>query len=231
MVRYIVKVRIKVVMSMWCDLSDIWKESFTLAWESFNKNTIPIGAVIVDSQDNIIAWGRNRIYDESSKNPLSGTYMAHAEMTAMITLKEKEHPDIKKYTLYTTMEPCPMCFGTMVMMGIRNLRYAARDGFAGATELNSKMDYISNKGININMEGTELEVFQICLQASYEYIRKHSRIEEILDSWRSYCNDGVDLAKRLYENGYFKDALCINKTINKVYDEIMTYYKEGNSKL
>jgi tRNA(Arg) A34 adenosine deaminase TadA len=31
--------------------------------------------------------------------------MAHAEMTAMITLKEKEHPDIKKYTLYTTMEP------------------------------------------------------------------------------------------------------------------------------
>ncbi|MBZ9687471.1 hypothetical protein G9F72_014160 [Clostridium estertheticum] len=53
---------------MWSDLSDIWKESFSLAWESFNKNTIPIGAVIVDSQDNIIAWGRNRIYDESSKN-------------------------------------------------------------------------------------------------------------------------------------------------------------------
>jgi tRNA(adenine34) deaminase len=211
---------------MWSDLNDIWKECFSLAWESFNKNTIPIGAVIVDSEGNIIAKGRNRIFDEVSKNPLAGTYMAHAEMTAMITLKEKEHPDIKKYTLYSTMEPCPMCFGTMVMMGIRNLRYAARDGFAGATEINEKMDYIRNKKINIVMHGSELEVFQICLQASFECIRKHDRIEEILDSWRAYCSEGVDLAKRLNEEGYFKDALYRNKPIEDVYDEIISRYKE-----
>jgi tRNA(adenine34) deaminase len=48
------------------------------------------------------------------------------------------HPNIKKYTLYTTMEPCPMCFGIMAMIGIRNMRYAAKDGFAGVTELNYK---------------------------------------------------------------------------------------------
>lgn len=209
---------------MWSDLNNIWKEAFSLAWESFNKNTIPIGAVIVDSHHNIIARGRNRIFDEVSKNPLSGTYMAHAEMTAMITLKEKEHPEVKKYTLYTTMEPCPMCFGTMVMMGIRNLRYAARDGFAGATEINNKMDYIRNKEINIDMEGSELEVFQICLQASYEYIRKHDRIEEIFNSWRNYCSDGVDLAKNLYDEGYFKDAVHRKKPIHEVYDEIICKY-------
>ena len=81
---------------MWSDINGIWKEAFSLAWESFKKNTIPIGAVIVDSHDNIISRGRNRIFDEESENPLAGTYMAHAEMTAMITLKEKEHPDIKK---------------------------------------------------------------------------------------------------------------------------------------
>jgi tRNA(Arg) A34 adenosine deaminase TadA len=34
---------------MWSDLNSIWKEAFSLAWESFKKNTIPIGAVIVDS--------------------------------------------------------------------------------------------------------------------------------------------------------------------------------------
>ncbi len=212
---------------MWSDLNGIWKETFSLAWESFNKNTIPIGAVIADSQDNIISRGRNRIYDIGSNHALSGTCMAHAEMTAMSTLTEKDHPDIKKYTLYTTMEPCPMCFGTMVMMGIRNLKYAARDGFAGATELNNKMEYIRNKKIKIDMEGTELEVFQICLQTSYEYTRNHKRIEEILDSWRVYCNDGINLAEHLYEEEYFKDALHINKPIQEVYDEVISRYKDS----
>ncbi|MBU3128693.1 nucleoside deaminase [Clostridium tagluense] len=211
---------------MWSDLNIIWKECFSLAWKSFNNNTIPIGAVIVDLQGSIIARGRNRIYDKGSNHTLSGTDMAHAEMTAMSTLKKEEHPEIKSYTLYTTMEPCPMCFGTMVMMGIRNLKYAAKDGFAGATELNTKMDYIHDKSLNIGMEGSELEVFQICLQASYEYLRNHNRIEKILNSWSSYCSDGVDLAKGLYEDGYFKDAICRNKPINDVYDEIINIYKK-----
>ena len=211
---------------MWSDLNDIWKEAFNLAWDSFKKNTIPIGAVIVDSEDRIVSRGRNRIYDVESKNPLAGTYMAHAEMTAMINLKEKEHPDIKKYTLYTTMEPCPMCFGTMVMMGIRNLRYAARDGFAGATELNTNMKYIHSKKINIHRCSDELEVFQICIQASFEYVRNHKRLEELLNSWRVYCSEGVDLGKSLYEEGYFKEALMRDRAIEEIYDEIISRYNQ-----
>jgi len=207
---------------MWVDLNDIWKEAFSLAWESFRKNTIPIGAVIVDEQGDIISRGRNRIFDESSTHPLVGSTMAHAEMTALLNLKEKAHPNIKKYTLYTTMEPCPMCFGAMVMMGIRNLRYAAKDGFAGATELNHKMDYIKSKRINIIQESPELELFQICLQTSYECVRKHPRVEELLDSWRSYCNTGVTLGKKLYDEGYFVDAINQKKPIQEIYDEIIS---------
>lgn len=210
---------------MWNELSNIWKEAFSLAWESFKKNTIPIGAVITNEQGNIISRGRNRIYDITSSNPLAGTCMAHAEMTAMICLKEKEHPKIKQYTLYTTMEPCPMCFGTMVMMGIRELRYAARDGFAGAIELNNKMEYIKNKKILIYKEDTELEVFQICLQTAYEYKRNHPRIEEILSSWKVYCNDGVLLAKRLYDAGYFSDSINKDRYIGEIYDEVINMYK------
>lgn len=210
---------------MWFELNYIWKEAFSLAWESFKKNTIPIGAVIINEQGNIILRGRNRIFDDTTNNPLAGTYMAHAEMTAMINLKVEEHPNIKHYTLYTTMEPCPMCFGTMVMMGIRNLRYAARDGFAGATELNDKMEYIRSKKILVNRECTELEMFQICLQTAYEYARKHQRIEEILDSWRIYCNEGVLLGKQLYDAGYFLDAIKQDKNIGKIYDEVIEMYK------
>ena len=213
-------------MAVWCDLDEIWKVAFSLAWESYKKNTIPIGAVIVDSEDNIISWGRNRIYDEVSNHPLAGTYMAHAEMTAMSTLKDKEHPNVKEYTLYSTMEPCPMCFGTMVMMGIRNLRYAARDGFAGATELNTNMKYIHSKKINIHRCSDELEVFQICIQTSFEYVRNHKRLEELLNSWRVYCSEGVDLGKSLYEEGYFKEALMRDRAIEEIYDEIISRYNQ-----
>ena len=86
----------------------------------------------------------------SSTRPCIWLHTEHAEMTAMINLKAKEHPNVKLYTLYTTMEPCPMCFGTMVMMGIRNLRYAARDGFAGATELNDRETHIKGKSMFIS---------------------------------------------------------------------------------
>ncbi|MEW8994540.1 nucleoside deaminase [Clostridium sp.] len=206
---------------MWNELSNIWKEAFSLAWESFKRNTIPIGAVIVNEEGNIISRGRNRIFDETSNNPLAGRNMAHAEMTAMINLREKEHPNIKKYTLYTTMEPCPMCFGTMVMMGIRNLRYAARDGFAGATELNHNMEYIKSKKILINKEEEELELFHICLQSAYEYGRNHKRLEEVLDSWRTYCREGVLLGKQLYDEGYFLEAIKENKYVGQIYDEVI----------
>ena len=209
---------------MWKDINDIWKEAFKLAWESYRKGTIPIGAVIVDSNNNIVSRGRNRIFDESSSNPLAGTYMAHAEMTALTNLKEKEHSNIRTYTLYTTLEPCPMCFGTMVMMNIRNLGYASRDGFAGATELNDKMDYIKNKGINIIREEGELEIFQMALQSAYEYKRQHRRLEEILDTWRVYASSGVALGKKLYEEGYFDDMVMENKDISYIYDEVINRY-------
>jgi tRNA(adenine34) deaminase len=205
---------------MWNDLSYNWQEAFIMAWESFKNNTIPIGSVIVDEKDNIISRGRNQIFDEKSKNPLAGTYMAHAEMTAMALLKEKEHKNIRSYTLYTTMEPCPMCFGTMVMMGIRNVKYAARDGYAGATILNNKLDYIANKNIQINSE-PDLEKFQICIQTAFECIRKHPRMDELLTNWSGYCKDGVELGKSLHKSGYFSNALMNNKSIEEIYNELI----------
>jgi len=213
---------------MWNDLSPIWQEAFKQAWESYKRDTIPIGAVIVDSNGNIVAVGRNQIFDIRSTNLLAGTYMAHAEMTAMMQLKDNDHPEVNTYSLYTTMEPCPMCFGTMVMMGIRNLHYAARDGFAGATEINDKLDYIKSKNIKIVKEDREMEAFQIILHSSFEYKRKHRKLELIMDSWRSYCPIGVSLGKRLYEEDYFSDVISKNKDISLIYDEVVNRY---NSKI
>jgi tRNA(adenine34) deaminase len=211
---------------MWKDISNPWKEAIRLAWEAYVRNTIPIGAVIVDNNGNVVAEGRNRIFDIDSSNPLAGTYMAHAEMTAMIQLKEKEHPNIRTYSMYTTMEPCPMCFGTMLMMHICDLKFGARDGFAGATTLKDTIEYIKKKTMRIERGPDELEVFQITLQSSFEYKRNHSMVEEVLGKWREYCTKGVLLGQELWSENYFDNAINANKLICEVYDYVIHRYNE-----
>ena len=153
---------------MWNNLDRPWQIAFQMAWEAYKVGTIPIGCVIVNGNGEVVSKGRNRIFDRGKSTPLAGTNMAHAEMDALFGLRESEHPDIRNYILYTTMEPCPMCFGTMVMMNIRNICYAARDGFAGATSLNEKLEYINNKNIFIKRGVDEMEEFQLILQSAYE---------------------------------------------------------------
>jgi len=40
-----------------------------------------------------------------------------------------------------------LCFGAIAMGSIKNVKYAARDNYAGATSLNTSIDYIKNKPI------------------------------------------------------------------------------------
>ena len=40
---------------MWQDLSEQWKRAFELAWQSYKRNTIPIGAVISDGESSIVS--------------------------------------------------------------------------------------------------------------------------------------------------------------------------------
>lgn len=213
---------------MWNELNDNWKEAFSLAWESYRNGSVPIGAIIIDSKGKVITKGRNRIFDNHSSNTLSGTLMAHAEMTAMMQIKLKEHPDVRTYTIYTTMEPCPMCFGTMLMMHICNLKYAARDGYAGATELKDKIDYLNRKKMTIERGSEEVEAFQITLQSAYECKCSHSKIEEVFVSWRTYCANGVELGKKLHEEKYFINAIKERIDIAEIYDYVITRYQNFN---
>jgi tRNA(adenine34) deaminase len=206
---------------MWNDLSEPWKRAFELAWISYNRDTIPIGAVITDTEGTIVSEGRNRIFDVTSSHILAGTYMAHAEMTAMSQLIEDEHPNIRSYILYTTMEPCPMCFGTMLMMHIGKLVYGAHDRFAGATELKDKSKYTKQKKMGIEFAGGDLEVFQLVLQTAFEIGRNHPRVEEILCSWKETNSDAVELGRQLYDEGYFSE----NRDVEEIYDCVLERYK------
>ncbi len=206
---------------MWQHLDTTWQQVFTLAWASYKRGTVPVGAVIKDSYNHTIATGRNKTYDPVSSHVLAGTCMGHAEMIALMQLEKKAHPNIDQYTLYVGLEPCPMCFGTMVMMGIKDVVYAANDGAAGASELRDKMEYIQSKDICITKQGGEMEIFQIILQTSRG---QFNPIPEVMTEWESHRPGAVKLGKLLHKVGYFKNAQESKLQICDVYDTIMQRY-------
>lgn len=211
---------------MWKDLGNPWKIALEQAWDAYRSGTIPIGCVIMSQDGNLVSKGRNQVFLNGEGSSLAGTNMAHAEMNAMLGLNEIDHPNIRQYILYTTMEPCPMCFGTMVMMSIRNIFYGARDGLAGASSLNHKLDYINRKQISIEKDVEELEQFQLILQTAYEYEREHPRVDYILNTWRHINNLAIDCGQELYNIGYFPQAVKEGKEIGEVYDYVINYYLE-----
>lgn len=214
---------------MWSELEKPWQIALEQAWDAYKSGTIPIGCVIMTGDGKIVSKGRNQIFDNGEGSPLAGTNMAHAEMNAMLGLNEIDHPNIREYILYTTMEPCPMCFGTMVMMSIRNIYYGARDGLAGASSLNEKLEYISRKKITVQRDVEELEQFQLILQTAYEYEREHPRVDYILNTWRHINNLAIDCGQELYNTRYFPQAAKEGKTVDEVYDYIIKYYYEKST--
>lgn len=98
------------------------------AQKAFNKDEVPIGAVIV-CRDTIIARAHNLV---EHLNDVT----AHAEMQAITaaagTLGGKYLNDC---TLYVTVEPCPMCAGAIGWSQLGRIVYGASDPKRGYTLL------------------------------------------------------------------------------------------------
>lgn len=100
--------------------------ALALAEKAGELGEIPVGAVVVDGEDNIVGEGYN--LRESLRSPL-----AHAEMIAI----ENASAALGRWrlsdcTLYVTLEPCPMCAGAVMNARLRRLVYGAFDDKNGA---------------------------------------------------------------------------------------------------
>jgi tRNA(adenine34) deaminase len=105
--------------------------AFEEAMKAQSEGTYPIGAVIVDSEGNVVSRGRNRVFTQMDCT-------AHAEVDAIRKaghiLLDPQNKRFKKndLTLYTTCEPCPMCTCTILLSGIKKVVWAADDDNYGA---------------------------------------------------------------------------------------------------
>jgi len=202
----------------WQDLEKPWREAFEQGWKSFICGSIPIGAVIADEKGEIIVTGRNRLYEACQLNPK----IAHAEMDCLLNLDVSKYPEIRAYTLYTCMEPCPMCMGAIVMGNIRHVRISARDRFAGATYFYRDNAYIASKNIRVRFELGMLEVVQLTMQTYFELRRCGGQLNKIVRLFEQDCPAAVRIAQDFYETRLLDNRAREGAAMCEVFDEIVS---------
>lgn len=101
-------------------------QALELAAKAGAVGEIPVGAVIIDANQNLIATGENR--KERDKDPT-----AHAEIIALrAAAKKLDNWRLNQCTMYVTLEPCPMCAGAIVQARLGMLIYGVDDTKTGA---------------------------------------------------------------------------------------------------
>ena len=103
-----------------------WRTAFDEAWASWCAGNFGIGAVLFDPEaDEIVTRGRNRVEEQpGAPGQIAGNFMAHAEMNAFAVLRRR---NARGLNLYTTLEPCPMCAATALMLRTARVSFAALD--------------------------------------------------------------------------------------------------------
>ncbi len=99
-----------------------------IALDSEKRGNLPVGAVIARD---------GAIISEGGSTILVPHYHPgrHAEMEALRAVPIELWPRGREMTCYTTLEPCVMCFGALLLHGIGRIVFAAEDPEGGATPL------------------------------------------------------------------------------------------------
>ncbi len=96
-----------------------------LAQQAGEAGEVPVGAVIIDQNNQLIAEAQNR--KERDFDPT-----AHAEILALRKAgKILKNWHLNTCTLYVTLEPCPMCTGAILQARLGLLVYGADDPKTG----------------------------------------------------------------------------------------------------
>jgi tRNA(adenine34) deaminase len=125
--------------------SAFMKEALRLATKAFEKEEVPVGAIVVRS-GKIIARAFNQV-------ELLKDATAHAEMLA-ITQAEAAVGDwrLNECDLYVTKEPCAMCAGALVHVRMRRVIFGCDDPRGGAA--GGRVNLLQMPGFNHRCEIT-----------------------------------------------------------------------------
>ena len=133
------------------------KAAFDEAQQGLQEGGIPIGSVIV-YKGKIIGRGHNRRVQQ-------GSTVLHGEMDAFENAGRQPAGVYRECTLYTTLSPCPMCSGAMLLYGIPRVIVGENTTFLGEEEL-------------LRSRGVEVEVLQdkACIQMMRAFISERPEL-------------------------------------------------------
>lgn len=103
-----------------------------LAADAERQGNLPIGGVIVCDGE-IIAEGQNAIFQPH----FDGN--RHAEIEALRNVPSHLWQDSKALTLYTTLEPCLMCVGAILLHKVGRVLYGSGDSYGGGSRMFGQM--------------------------------------------------------------------------------------------
>lgn len=106
-------------------------EAYKEALKGYEEGGIPIGSVIV-YRNEIIGRGHNKRIQQGSPT-------LHGEMDALENAGRQKASVYKESTIYTTLSPCPMCSGAILLYGIPRVVIGENQNFMGEEKhLNSR---------------------------------------------------------------------------------------------
>jgi len=107
-------------------------KAIELANQAEEDGNLPVGSLITLG-GKILSEGPSRVY--KPRYDLT----RHAEMEAIRALPVEYWENPAELVIYTTLEPCLMCMGAILLFGIGRVVYGAADNFGGAKKLEDRL--------------------------------------------------------------------------------------------
>jgi len=146
------------------DVDEQWmSRAIAAAHTAQELGEIPVGACIVNENDEVLAVAGNRTRTD-------GDPTAHAEIVALrAAAKSLGNYRLTNAVVYSTIEPCAMCAGALIQARIRRLVYGARDERAGAVA--SRFRICDSEFLNHRIEITEGVLEAECRELMQAFFR------------------------------------------------------------
>jgi cytosine deaminase len=149
------------------------------AYKSLAEGGIPIGAAL-EMDGEIISMGHNRRVQDASA-------VLHAEMDCLENAGRLTAKEYAQCTLYTTLAPCAMCSGAILLYGIKKIIVGENSNYKG------EIVYLRSRGCNVTILDSKK-----CYNILYNFIMMNKEL------WHEDIGLTRDLASPL--SGSFQET-------------------------
>jgi tRNA(adenine34) deaminase len=147
------------------------KKALKQAELALKNNEVPVGAIIVDEKNNIIARDYNKIEK-------IGCQTGHAEVQAIIkACKRLGTWRLDDCSIYVTLEPCLMCLGLIQLSRIKSLYFGATSKEFGSGLGFAKRYKLKRKGLSVWGGLLESQSVDI-LRRFFKSVRSNKKVEK-----------------------------------------------------